>query len=35
MNENFLRPLITDEMHKAWFQMLNFKAWGPDERLYS
>ena len=34
MNEDFLRPFITHEMHKASFQMLHFKALGPDERIY-
>ena len=35
MNEDFLRPFITDKMQKPSFQMLHFKALGPDERIYS
>ena len=29
MNEDFLRPFITDEMHKASFQMLLSKLRDP------
>ena len=35
MNEDFLRPFTTDEMHKAFFQMHQLKAQGPDEIIYS
>ena len=35
MNKDFLRSLITDEMHKASFQMHHLKAQGPDEIIYS
>ena len=35
MNKDFLRSLVTDEMHKAFFQMHQLKAQGPDEIIYS